>query len=131
MKIREIVKQILKEEFDDLNWIGDYNVTPPSDASKNPEFLMKLFQTKLKGKKSFNGYDYSVDKEDNEGSTYYISEIYPDKTYSYFFYETAENFNLENLLSQFLSTFGSKTTSERVKNEYKKLFDDLGDVFEK
>ena len=131
MKIREIVKQILKEEFGDLNWIGDYNVTPPSDASKNPEFLMKLFQTKLKGKKSFNGYDYSVDKEDDEGSTYYISEIIPNKGDSYFFYERAENFNLENLLSEFLRIFGNENNSEGVKNEYKKLFDDLGDVFER
>jgi hypothetical protein len=130
--MKNLIRKILREEFDDFDWIENYNIIPPSDASKNPEFLMKLFQTKLKGKKSFNGYDYIVDEENGNNNFYYfIGEIIPDKTDSHFFYEKAENFNLEFLLNHFLRIFSDDGLSEGIKNEYKKLFDDLGDVFER
>lgn len=126
--MKNLIKKILREEFDDFDWIQNYNIIPPSDVSKNPEFLVKLLQTKLKGKKTFNGYDYDVGKE---GSSYYIKEIIPNKDDSYFYSVDFEKFNLEYLLSDILRTISDVGFSDAVRNEYKKLFDDLGDVFEK
>ena len=130
MKIKEIVKQILKEESDSFDWIYDYGITP--EEGMTPDVLMLLIRKELKDKKSYTGKNYVVDKEEgHDGYIYFIGEKNKDGSVGYFIYENKDDFNLK-YLEPYISEVANGSTrkySEGLISEYRKLYEDLKPLF--
>ena len=126
MKIKGIVKQILKEELDNFDWINDYGINP--DKMSSEDILLLQIRNQLRGKKSYLNRDYIVDMEkvSRNRPRYYIAEKNTSGELSFFIYKEKEDFNLSNLEAEIGNSANSTYTSGL---EYKKLYDDLIPLF--
>lgn len=131
MKIKEIVKQILKEESDNFEWLDDYGIVPEKNAIPEGDVLLGLVGKVLKGKKSYSNKDYIVGK--NKGTVddfYYIAEkVNSSEGLSYFVYEIGEDFNLNHIKELILDASLKSRENSTVTLEYEKLFDDMKELF--
>ena len=131
MKIKEIVKQILKEESDNFEWLDDYGIVPEKNAIPKDDVLLGLVGKVLKGKKSYSNKDYIVGKEEGHGGEfYYIAEkVNSREGLSYFIYETEGDFNLNHIKELILDASLPLREDSTVALEYEKLFDDMKELF--
>lgn len=117
MKIREIVKQILKEEAE---W---WEETINSYDDSSPDFILKLIKNELKDKKSFLNHEYLVYKK--RDNYYCVAEL--DKStgsMEHFFCLDGELFNIKKIKKRIETGFSSN-----VGEEYRKLYNDLNRLF--
>lgn len=132
MKIKEIVKQILKEESDNFEWLDDYGIVPEKNAVPKGDVLLGWVKKVLKDKKSYTNKDYIVGKEKSVTNDYYYIAEKPNYTrdrLSYFIYETEENFNLNYIKELILDASLPLREDSTVALEYEKLFDDMKELF--
>ena len=128
MKIKGIVKQILKEELDNFDWIDDYDINPEKNKMSSEDILLLQIKNQLRGKKSYLNRDYIVDVEKDYGNKprYYIAEKNTSGELSFFIYKEKEDFNLSDLEAE----IGNSATSLYFSGqEYQKLYDDLMPLF--
>lgn len=130
MKIKGIVKQILKEELDNFDWIDDYGLNPEKNKMSSEDILLLQIRNQLRGKKSYLNRDYIVDVEIRKGyrnnPLYYIAEKNTSGELSFFIYKKKEDFNLSDLEAE----IGNSATSIYFSGqEYQKLYDDLMPLF--
>lgn len=128
MKIKGIVKQILKEELDNFDWIDDYGINPEKNKMSSEDILLLQIKNQLRGKKSYLNRDYIVDMEKTSGNRprYYIAEKDGSGELSFFIYKEKEDFNLSDLEAEIGNSANSTYTSGL---EYQKLYDDLMPLF--
>jgi hypothetical protein len=128
MKIKGIVKQILKEELDNFDWIDDYGINPEKNKMSSEDILLLQIRNQLRGKKSYLNRDYIVDVEKDYGNKprYYIAEKNTNGELSFFIYKEKEDFNLSDLEAEIGNSANSTYTSGL---EYQKLYDDLMPLF--
>lgn len=128
MKIKGIVKQILKEELDNFDWIDDYGLNPEKNKMSSEDILLLQIRNQLRGKKSYLDRDYIVDMEkvSRNKPRYYIAEKNTSGELSFFIYKEKEDFNLSDLEAE----IGNSANSTYLSGlEYKKLYDDLMPLF--
>jgi len=117
-----LIKKILKE---DQEWFEDI-VNEYDDSS--PDFILKLINHQLKGKKSLQNREYLAGKEKGiDGVVYYIAEITEGGELSYFISEDINYFNLKSIEKYITQSITSR--SKFVSAEYKKLYNDLKPLF--
>jgi hypothetical protein len=128
MKIKGIVKQILKEELDNFDWIDDYGLNPEKNKMSSEDILLLQIRNQLRGKKSYLNRDYIVDMEkvSRNRPRYYIAEKNTNGELSFFIYKEKEDFNLSDLEAEIGNSANSTYTSGL---EYQKLYDDLMPLF--